>query len=109
LFPSFRFFCGKLSSIRARLGKAQPIERMPFFLLEFAMQAIEPAYAICPNLSEASENRRMGRPKYRTGTAMDSKCTARSRKSACAPEARASAQRSIQSREGRWWENKESN
>jgi hypothetical protein len=70
---------------------------MPFFLLEFAMQAVEPAYAICPNLSEASENRRMGRPKYRTGTAMDSKCTARSRKSACALEARAPAQSSIKS------------
>ena len=37
LFLSCRFFCGYLSSNRARLGKARPMARMPFFLLEFAI------------------------------------------------------------------------
>jgi hypothetical protein len=55
---------------------------MPFFLLEFAMQAVERDCAIGPDLSEASENRSDGRPKSRAGTAMDSQCKAQGRKPA---------------------------
>jgi hypothetical protein len=53
LFSSYYSFCRYLSSIRARLGKAQPIARRSFILLEIAGHAIAPANTIGQDLSDA--------------------------------------------------------
>jgi len=82
---------------------------MSFNLFEFAMQAVEPACAIGPNLSEAPENRSDGPPEMsdRHGDGFQMQGS----KSETGLRARSESARAAQHTvvRGRSWEDKESN
>ena len=82
---------------------------MPFILLEIAMQAVAPSDAIGPDLSEASENQSERPPEMSDRPGDEFQMQGLKSETGLRARSEASVQRIVRSRQGRWWEDKESN